>query len=79
MKNFTPIEYICIDIANAYGLDKELFEDRIQWVKDNAKNLESLAQEADDYPIYMKADTQEELPSELYQLSRDYISFAQSL
>ena len=29
--NYTGFEYLLIDCANAYGLDKLLFEDRIQW------------------------------------------------
>jgi len=34
MQTFTGIEYVKIAIANAYGLDKELFEVRIKWVDD---------------------------------------------
>ena len=40
-------EYMCIDVANYYGLDKKLFEERIKWVYDNIKDLESKVQ--DDY------------------------------
>lgn len=54
-KTYTPIEYLCIDIANCYGLDKELFETRIQWVKDNVDCLEDFIEEADDKPLYIKA------------------------
>lgn len=54
MKTFTPFEYVLIDIANAFGLDKLLFEDRIQWVKDNIHQLESLASQSDSEPLYMK-------------------------
>ena len=55
MRKFTAFEYVLISIANAYGLDKLLFEDRIQWVKDNYAQLEQLADKADVKPLYMKA------------------------
>lgn len=55
-KQYLPIEYLCIDIANAYGLDKELFEDRIQWVKDHVNELEDLLDEvSEDKCAYIKA------------------------
>lgn len=52
---YSAIDYICIDIANCYGLDKELFETRIQWVKDNFNNLEDFIDQAEDKPLYIKA------------------------
>lgn len=55
MKSYSPLEYICIDIANCFGLDKLLFEERIQWVKKNIHNLEARADEAEDKPLYLKA------------------------
>lgn len=55
-KNYLPIEYLCIDIANAFGLDKELFEDRIQWVKDHVNELEELLDTvSEDKCAYIKA------------------------
>lgn len=42
MKLFNPKQYLAIDIANNADKDKLLFEDRIQWVKDNYNNLEDL-------------------------------------
>ena len=44
-KQFTGLEYLAIDVANAYGLDKKPFEERIQWVKDNQATLETLTPE----------------------------------
>lgn len=56
MKSYTGIEYLCIDIANNFGLDKELFEDRIQWVKDNFNELEQLTdQVTEDRLMYIKS------------------------
>lgn len=60
-KNFNAIDYICIDLANCVGTqgdfrgDKELFEDRIKWVKDNYHQLESFIDVAEDKPLYIKA------------------------
>lgn len=57
MQEFSGLEYICIDIANQHGLDKLLFEERIQWVKDNYSRLEALAVDGDEdtRPQYLKA------------------------
>lgn len=58
MKSFTGWEYLLIDVANHWGLDKELFETRIQWATDNLDSLESLAEERGqwkDLPMYRKA------------------------
>lgn len=54
-KQYTPFEWICIDIANQNGLDKKLFEERVQWVKDNMNQLMVLATEAKERPLYVKA------------------------
>lgn len=54
-KQYTPFECICIDIANQNGLDKKLFEERVQWVKDNMNQLMVLATEAKERPLYVKA------------------------
>ena len=52
---YTGYEYILIDIANQYGKDKLIFEQRIQWTRDNLLGLELLADEADCKPLYLKA------------------------
>lgn len=54
-KEYTGIEYLAIDIANAMGLDKKEFEYRIQWVKDNQHNLMDLVNQADEPILYTKA------------------------
>ncbi len=55
MKTFNPMQYIAIDIANQYGLDKTNYEDRIQWVKTNLDKLEELTQDAEEPYLYYKA------------------------
>ena len=42
MKTFNAMQYLAIDIANNAGKDKLLWDERIQWVKDNFDNLEDL-------------------------------------
>ena len=60
-KQYLPIDYICIDLANCVGTqgsfrgDKELFEVRIQWVKDHFMVLEDFIDLAEDKPLYIKA------------------------
>lgn len=55
MIKYSGYEYMCIDIANQYGLDKELFETRIQWTQDHLSELESLSDKAECQPLYKKA------------------------
>lgn len=54
-KEYNPMQYVAIDVANHYGLDKELYETRIQWVKDNITRLEDLEPQADEPVLYAKA------------------------
>lgn len=55
MKNYTGFEWICIDVATQYGLDKLRFEERIQWTMDHMNDLEDMAIEAEEQPLYVKA------------------------
>ena len=55
MKEFNPMQYLAIDIANQYGLNKENFETRIQWVKNNINCLEEYTDEAEEPLLYYKA------------------------
>lgn len=52
---YTPMQYLAIDIANNYGLDKEEYETRIQWVRDNINRLEDLTPQAEEPHLYIKA------------------------
>jgi hypothetical protein len=55
MQLFTGWQYMLIDLANSFGLDKKLFEERIEWAETNLNELELLADKADSKPLYMKA------------------------
>ena len=55
MEMFTGYEYLLIDAANCWGLDKELFGPRIQWAESNLDNLEAIAKDAENYPRFMKS------------------------
>lgn len=55
MRNYTSFEFICIDIANNGYNDKKLFEERIQWVKDNFNCLPYLQTSKKERPLYLKA------------------------
>ncbi|HVH91274.1 MAG TPA: DNA-directed RNA polymerase [Candidatus Acidoferrum sp.] len=52
---FTGWQYMLIDLANAFGLDKDLFEDRIHWAETNLPHLEQLVDQADSKPLFFKA------------------------
>lgn len=54
MKLFTGFDYLLIDLANHFGLDKLTFEERIQWARTNLDNLEALADQADVPYLYHK-------------------------
>lgn len=55
MQTFTGYQYLLIDIANQYGHDKMLFEERIQWATDHLQELETLSDKAECQPLYKKA------------------------
>lgn len=55
MNTFTGYQYLLIDIANNFGLDKQLFEERIAWAETNINNLEQLTDTAENQPQYVKA------------------------
>ena len=55
METFTGWQYMLIDLANAYGLDKKLFGERIQWAEANLPHLETMVEEAETKPLFVKA------------------------
>lgn len=52
MQRFTGMEYMKIDIADNYGLDKKTWNERIEWVNQNEKDLEKFTEEADSPCLY---------------------------
>jgi hypothetical protein len=55
MQEFTGYEYLLIDAANAFGLDKDIFEVRLDWANKHLHELEDLIDQADSKPLYAKA------------------------
>lgn len=55
MNMYTGWEYLLIDLANQFGLDKLLFEERIEWATKNLESLEDMAEQAENRPLYIKA------------------------
>lgn len=58
MKSFTGYQYLLIDAANQWGLDKLTFEERISWTESNLHKLEALDKTRDPWkerPLYLKA------------------------
>ena len=55
MKKYSSFEFLCIDVANQGYDDKKLFEERIQWVKDNFNRLPYLETSKKERPLYIKA------------------------
>jgi hypothetical protein len=65
--SFTGHQYLMIDVANNFGLDKEDWDVRLQWFQDNEPHLESLLNQADEPALYFASvkayrDVQKGLP-----------------
>lgn len=54
-KEYNPMQYLAIDVANQFGLDKLNFENRIDWVKTNIDYLEEYQTKAEEPILYYKA------------------------
>lgn len=51
-QTFTPKEYLKIDIANSFGLDKISWDDRIEWFNDNQAQLRGLMNQAEEPALF---------------------------
>lgn len=68
MRKFTGLEYIQIDIANQFGMDKKSWDERISWTKKNDSMLEKLQNMASEPILYASAvhalrDAQNSIPT----------------
>jgi hypothetical protein len=52
MQHFSGREYLAIDIANNFGLDKKLWSERLDWFKQHESALELLVPKADEPALY---------------------------
>ena len=52
MQEFTPLEYIKIDIASNFGLDKETWDIRLEWFDEHKDKLEELVLEAEEPALF---------------------------
>lgn len=55
MDNYSGWQWLLIDAANQYGHDKKLFEERIEWAEAHLVSLETLADQAETKPLFIKA------------------------
>ena len=55
MQVFTGRQYLMIDIANSFGLDKSTWMERILWTQYNLDVLEDKVEDAEDKFLYVKA------------------------
>ena len=52
MQLLTAKQYLKVDIANSYGLDKKTWDERIAWFDENEANLLNLVDEAEDSALF---------------------------
>lgn len=69
MQTFSSLQYLMIDIANNYGLDKLSWDERIQWTKNN------ICSKADIQKNMNKADS----PAQFYAGASEYIKYLEDL
>ena len=52
MQKFSPTEYLKIDIANSFGLDKQSWNERLNWFEANESDLDSLISQAEEEALF---------------------------
>ena len=51
-QQFTGLQYLKIDIANNWGLDKLKWDERIEWFDQNESQLDTLVSKADSPALF---------------------------
>lgn len=52
MQLLTAKQYLKVDIANSYGLDKKTWDERLEWFEENKENLLNLVESADEPAMF---------------------------
>jgi len=52
MQRFTPLEYLKVDIASTFGLDKKTWNERLSWFEENQGQLHALLPQAENPALY---------------------------
>lgn len=52
MQKFSGTEYLAIDIASNYGLDKKSWDERLDWFKQHEPHLEEMLPQAETPALY---------------------------
>ena len=55
MQHFSPMEYLQIDVASAFGLDRTDWSERLDWFKANRHQLKSLVSQAKEPALFFAA------------------------
>lgn len=55
MQTFTGTEYLKIDVANTYGLDKLTWKERLDWTSKHLQNLENMSSNAESPILFRKS------------------------
>lgn len=55
MQKFTGLQYLMIDVANNFGLDKESWKNRLAWFEEHKNHLDSLVKQAESPALFYGA------------------------
>lgn len=55
MQHFSPIEYLKIDVASAFGLDRADWSERLDWFENNKHQLKALVNQAKEPALFFAA------------------------